>query len=132
FAWQELNALLSLSDAERRMPDDAGKAGLGDGFTVPLFVPGQRAASCSFATEIGQPLPFGALGMAKLVAHAAFEVPFDLRHPGGEASPPQLTPQQLQCVILARTAHSTVDMVNRALQALPISTYSQITSSMIR
>jgi len=119
FAWRELHTLLSLSDAERRMLDDAGKAGLGDGFTVPLFVPGQRAASCSFATEIGQPLPFGALGMAKLVAHAAFEVLFDLRHPGGAPSAPQLTPQQLQCVILAAKGKSDKE-IGRELNLSPL------------
>lgn len=101
FAWRELGHLLSFTDSERRMLDDAGRAGLGEGFTVPLFVPGQRAASCSFATEIGQPLPSDALAVAKHVAQTAFEALFYLRHPGGLSGAPQLTPQQLACAILA-------------------------------
>ncbi|MCW1429354.1 helix-turn-helix transcriptional regulator [Novosphingobium sp. JCM 18896] len=124
FAWRELHALLSLSDAERRMLDDAGKAGLGEGFTVPLYVPGQRAASCSFATETGQPLPVGALGMARLLAQAAFEALFYLRHPGGLPRAPHLSRQQLRCVELASQGKSD-KQIGRELGLAPstVTTY---------
>lgn len=119
FAWRELWHRLSLTDCERRVMDDAGRAGLGEGFTVPLFVPGQRAASCSFATEIGQPLPSDVLSVAKLVAQAAYEALFYLRHPGNLSGAPQLTPQQLACAILAGQGKSDKE-IGRLLRLSPL------------
>jgi LuxR family quorum-sensing system transcriptional regulator CciR len=97
FAWHDLPALSGL---ETRMMDAAQAAGLGDGFTVPLHAPGERAASCSFATAAGEPLPERALLAAELLAHVAFAVLFDLLHPERTAFPPRLSARQVDCVTL--------------------------------
>ncbi len=100
FAWHDLPILAGLSRYELRMMDGAREAGLGDGFTVPLHAPGERAASCSFATLPEQTLPEGALPAAELLAHLAFSVLFDLLHPGRLSLAPRLTPRQEECVTL--------------------------------
>lgn len=100
FAWAELGQVTPLSRDEIRVLEAARKAGLGEGFTVPLHALGERAASCSFACEAGEPLPKGALPAAEFVAHVAFTVLFDLLHPGRIATPVRLTPRQIDCVTL--------------------------------
>jgi LuxR family quorum-sensing system transcriptional regulator CciR len=99
FAWEELPRLGGLSDQERAMMEDAHRAGLGQGFTVPLHAPGERAASCSFAMAAGQDLPKRSVLAAELLAHVAFAALFDLRHPG-RLQAPRLTARQRECVTL--------------------------------
>ena len=107
FTWHDLPILSGLSDREAQMMEGARSAGLGDGFTVPLHAPGERAASCTFAVAVGEPLPDGVLPAAELLAHVAFTVLFDLRHPAGGVLAPRLTARQEECVILM--AQGTTD-----------------------
>lgn len=100
FAWAELGQVTPLSRGEIRVLEAARKAGLGEGFTVPLHAPGERAASCSFACETGEPLPIDALPAAEFLAHVAFAVLFDLLHPGRTSAPVRLTPRQIDCITL--------------------------------
>jgi LuxR family quorum-sensing system transcriptional regulator CciR len=100
FAWSDIPRLTPLTNKESRMMEHARAAGLGEGFTVPLHAPGQRAASCSFATETGRGLPLGAILAAELVAHVAFGVLFDLLHTERPALSPRLTARQEECVAL--------------------------------
>jgi LuxR family quorum-sensing system transcriptional regulator CciR len=100
FAWTDLAGLTALSPRELHVLEEARKAGLGEGFTVPLHAPGERAASCSFAIETGQPFPAGALLAAELLAHIAFTALFDLIHPERADCAPRLTPRQEECVTL--------------------------------
>lgn len=100
FAWAELGHVTPLSRGEMRVLEAARQAGLGEGFTVPLHAPGERAASCSFSCEAGEPLPLEALPAAEFVAHAAFAALFDLLHPGRASTCPRLTPRQIECVTL--------------------------------
>jgi LuxR family quorum-sensing system transcriptional regulator CciR len=100
FAWAELGHVTPLSRSEMRVLEAARQAGLGEGFTVPLHAPGERAASCSFACERGEPLPHEALPAAEFVAHAAFAALFDLLHPGRTAAAMRFTPRQIDCVSL--------------------------------
>lgn len=106
FAWSEISRFLSLSGQERRMMDEARRAGLGEGFTVPLHAFGERAASCSFATEIGQDLPVAAMLGAEALARAAFSAIFDVTHRGRLQALPRLTPRQLQCIELVAQGKS--------------------------
>jgi LuxR family quorum-sensing system transcriptional regulator CciR len=100
FAWQDLPQLTALSAAEQRLMGKARSAGLGEGFTVPLHAPGERAASCSFATIVDEPLPGNALLAAELLAHVAFSTLFDLLHYQRRSSAPRLTARQEECVVL--------------------------------
>ncbi|RYG05413.1 MAG: hypothetical protein EON94_00060, partial [Caulobacteraceae bacterium] len=100
FAWEDLGGVTPLAPSEIRVIEAARKAGLGDGFTVPLNAPGERAASCSFACEAGAGLPVDALSIAEFAAHIAFNALFDLLHPDRVTSVMRLTPRQLECVQL--------------------------------
>jgi LuxR family quorum-sensing system transcriptional regulator CciR len=100
FAWQDLPQLTALSSAERALMGKARCAGLGEGFTVPLHAPGERAASCSFATIADEPFPGNALLAVELLAHVAFSTLFDLLHAGRRSLAPRLTARQEECVVL--------------------------------
>lgn len=100
FAWEELPQLIPLTVAQGQLLDQARRAGLETGFTVPLHAAGQRTASCSFVTAMGRPLPRFTLLAAELLAHIAFAAAFDLRHQFMEDAVPHLTPREEECVTL--------------------------------
>lgn len=57
FAWAEVPRMIAITSRQRSILEDAGKHGLGDGYTVPANIPGESSGSCSFATRQGQTLP---------------------------------------------------------------------------
>lgn len=97
FGWRALPALISLGARERALLGESRRFGLGTGFTVPLHMPGARAASCSFAVEPGGALPADRLFSAQLLASLAGE---RARRLGGarQRPPIALSPRQRQCV----------------------------------
>lgn len=99
FLWCDLADRLSLSREEVDVLARAQAAGLGEGFTVSLYASGDRQASCSFVTALGDPLPETALPAAEIFARHAFERLFDILHPL-PLDMPRLSPRQLECVIL--------------------------------
>ena len=100
FAWRDLPRLYGLSAEARRVMEGAERAGLGEGFTVPLHAPGHRSASCSFATLPGRPLPDHALLAAELLAHGVFSAAFDLLLTPRRRAVAQLAPRELECIEL--------------------------------
>jgi len=99
FAWSELGALLRLVPRQRRILEESRRHGIGEGFTVPIHLPGERAASCSFATRVGCALPARNLMAAQLVGQFGFEVS---RRIGRMRAAPveRLSPRQRECVLL--------------------------------
>lgn len=127
FAWRDLPGLLTLTAPARRVLEAARQAGLGEGFTVPLHVPGQRSASCSFAALPGRALPENGLLAAELLAHLAFAAVFDiLLAPGGQA-PPRLSRREEECVALV--AHGKTDWEIAAILGLSEETVTQYLKS---
>jgi DNA-binding CsgD family transcriptional regulator len=51
FQWDEPWLLNSLTPSEKRVREKARSAGLNNGFTVPIMVPGDRLASCTFTSR---------------------------------------------------------------------------------
>lgn len=100
FVWDDIPSLIRLTGAQDRLFDQARRAGLGAGFTVPLHAAGRRSASCSFVTETGRPLPERALLAAELLAHLAFASAFDIRRVSVGRAVPHLTPREAECVAL--------------------------------
>jgi LuxR family quorum-sensing system transcriptional regulator CciR len=99
FAWSELGALLRLAPRQRRILEESRRHGIGEGFTVPIHLPGERAASCSFATRAGSALPARNLMAAQLVGQFGFE----LSRRVGRTRPrstERLSPRQRECVLL--------------------------------
>jgi LuxR family quorum-sensing system transcriptional regulator CciR len=99
FSWSRLGQLIDVRPQERAMLETSRRFGLGRGFTVPLHVPGERQASCSFAVERGASFPPETMLAAQLLGQLAFEAarPLAKRH---GARPPPLSPRQREVVRL--------------------------------
>lgn len=99
FAWSDLGALVRLTPRQRDILEESRRHGIGEGFTVPIHLPGERAASCSFATRAGVALPAHNLIAAQLLGQFGFEA---CRRLGRQrARPPErLSPRQRECVLL--------------------------------
>lgn len=104
FEWQEMLNLLPLTAAQREITERTRHAGLENGFTIPLHVPGEINGSCHFAVATGHELPRNNMYMAQSVGTFAFQAARNLmdRLRGTPlAPPPKLTGRQLECVVLA-------------------------------
>ena len=118
FTWQDVPNLIVLSPKQREMLDAARVAGLGNGFTIPIHIPGERTASCTFSIKAGKDIPVEALPVAQYLGCFAFEAARRVAEamPTTEArlrrapTPPRLTRRQLDCVVLAGQGKSDRDI----------------------
>jgi len=116
FLWSDLPRLIELSDRQREILETASSCGLGEGFTVPVNVPGDLPGSCSFAVRSGRDLPRAVLPATQYMGCFAFEAARRIRkldqlkraRTGGAepADRPRLTDRQLDCVVLAAQGKS--------------------------
>jgi len=118
FTWSEVPKLISLTERQQEILRGAQQAGLGDGFTVPIHIPGEITGACSFGTRSGREFPHAALPAANYVGCFAFEAARRLaqrgtntKFPVRPAAPrPKLTRRQLECVVLAGRGKSDQDV----------------------
>ncbi|MAW98402.1 MAG: LuxR family transcriptional regulator [Sphingomonas sp.] len=100
FTWQRVPELIRLTPVDRHVLDCARERGIGDGFTVPVHVPGEATGSCSFAVAPGRCVPVDNLPLAQLTGAFAFEA---ARRINGvrslDAQAPTLTERQRDCVL---------------------------------
>lgn len=73
FFWSEVETLIRLTDRDRRILELAREFGLGEGFTVPIHVPGEYRGTCSFGAQSLDRLSSDALPLATMIATYAFE-----------------------------------------------------------
>jgi LuxR family quorum-sensing system transcriptional regulator CciR len=73
FPWRKIHLLMPLTGTDSRVLDLAPSYGIGEGYTVPANVPGERHGSISFAMPTGQALPEENLPAAQLIGGLAFE-----------------------------------------------------------
>lgn len=108
FAWSNLPALLPMTGRHRAYMAAARDAGLRDGFTVPIHVPGQASGLVSFVVGGTGDLPSDTLPAAQYLACFAFEAARRLRlsEAGGDERQPRLTQRQLDCLVLAARGKS--------------------------
>jgi LuxR family quorum-sensing system transcriptional regulator CciR len=99
FDWSRLDQLITMTPRQRAMFHTCRKHGLGRGFTVPIHLPGEREASCSFAVERGAPFPAETMLATQLLGQLAFEAARPLADRGTALSPP-LSPRQREVVRL--------------------------------
>jgi|SRR5579884_2957128 len=99
FAWSRLSELITLTAADRKILELAGRQGIGEGFTVPAHVPGEAHGSCSFACGSGETLPEQHLPMLQLAGAFAFEAARRMRRERVSWKPVQLTERQRECVV---------------------------------
>jgi LuxR family transcriptional regulator, quorum-sensing system regulator CciR len=103
FSWHEIGQLVHLSDRHHLIFERSHDFGIGDGFTVPVNVPGEPAGSCSFALRVGKQLPQHDLLSAELIGTRAFKAARQLTGCCNQRPPPHLSRRELQCLpLLAR------------------------------
>ena len=103
FAWENVTDIIPLSKHQRAILESARREGIGEGFTVPINIPGEVNGSCSFATRFGKSLPHKHLMLAQLVGSFAFQAARRLRQKDSAAADkplPVLTARQRECVVL--------------------------------
>jgi LuxR family quorum-sensing system transcriptional regulator CciR len=118
FVWSDVPQLVAMTPKQREVLDAAKEAGLGSGYTIPIHIPGQSTAVCTFSTRIGRELPEASFPAAQYVGCFAFEA--SRRVAKGKIPPkpglpqerkvPQLTRRQLDCVVLAGKGKSDRDV----------------------
>jgi LuxR family quorum-sensing system transcriptional regulator CciR len=105
FLWSELDRLITLSPLQRSILEGAGRSGIGEGFTVPIHIPGECTGSGSFAVGTGDELKSDAMPALHYLACFAFEaarrLAFRADHLNQtDSGLANLTPRQLDCVVL--------------------------------
>lgn len=119
FQFAEMPGLVGYGEAQRRIVEAGRRAGIGDGFCVPIHIPGEASGSCTFTVHPGKALPTRNLAAAQLVGSFAYEAGRRLKQAGaviveprpgapasGAAAPVptpavrRLTGRQLDCLIL--------------------------------
>lgn len=116
FLWSEIHRLIPLSERQKSILAESRDAGFGEGFTVPIHLPGECAGSCNFVAAYGKPVVKTALPAAQYVGCFAFEAARRLAQKGPtrrtDAAPPavpQLSSRQLDCIVLAAQGKSDTD-----------------------
>ncbi len=118
FTWTDVPKIIQLTNRQREMLSAAKAAGLGGGFTVPIHIPGEYTASCTFSTRLGRDVPNESFPAAHYVGSFAFEAARRVmqrmaakKDPRLQLLPqPKLTRRQLDCVVLAGRGKSDRDV----------------------
>ena len=101
FPWSAVPNMIGLTPADRSVLAQARIIGIGDGFTVPVHVPGEINGSCSFALAPGDPFPRELHSIVQIVGGIAFETARRLSHMRDLSPAPErpLTERQRDCVL---------------------------------
>lgn len=74
FLWYALPGLLpNFGSADERVLARARRSGIGEGYTKPFHVPGERSGSCSFAVSPGLTFPRHQIPLAEALGSFTFE-----------------------------------------------------------
>lgn len=101
FLWSVETPKLPLTFEDHDLFERAEAAGIGDGYTVPVHLRGERSGSCSFAVAAGMPFPRSFIPVAQGLGTFGFDL---ARRLGGSGVRRQfhcqLTPRELEIVKL--------------------------------
>lgn len=100
FAWTELGSIIALQRRHEAILSRSRHFGIGEGFTVPVNVPGEPSGSCSFAMNRGKALPRQRLTCAELVGSHAFRAARRIHRLAGPPERPHLSRREVQCLRL--------------------------------
>ena len=100
FAWSELPGLVAIGRKGREIFERGRRFDIGDGFTVPVNVPGEPAGSCSFAVRAGRGLPVDRLLCAEQIGARGFRAARRIHDYPASARCPHLSRRERQCVRL--------------------------------
>lgn len=103
FRWSDIPNIIRLSPRQKQILAEAVAFGLGEGFTVPIHLPGEYQGTCSFGAPSIDKLHENALPIAQLCGTFAFEAARRIMRRKSKvelAPPPVLTPRQHEAMIL--------------------------------
>lgn len=105
FLWSDVGAMIELSARQKEMLALARREGLGEGYTVPLHVPGEVFGSSSFGVRYGKSVRAASLPLLHYIGSFAFEA---ARRVVAEPAPAatQLSERQIDCLVLAGRGES--------------------------
>lgn len=105
FLWSDVASLIELSPRQKEVLALAKREGLGEGYTVPLHVPGEVLGSSSFGVRHGKPVRAASLPLLYYVGSFACEAARrTLRAPMPTQAP--LSDRQIDCLVLAGRGES--------------------------
>jgi len=123
FAWDELPALVALGPRALELLGRARAFGIGQGFTIPVNVPGEPAGSCSFALRPGMELPVQRLLCAEQIGSHAFRAARRIHSYPAIGRRPRLSRRERQCIRLL--AAGKTDWETAAILGISIETAHQ-------
>jgi LuxR family quorum-sensing system transcriptional regulator CciR len=114
FLWSELPGIVAMSPRQKQILENAFACGLGEGFTVPLNIPGEFTGSCSFGLRPGRETQRDALPAAQYVGCFAFEAARRIQAAeqtcGLQHAARPLSQRQYDCVVLVAQGKSDWDI----------------------
>lgn len=140
FSWSELPELVVIGPRGRELLERSRRFGIGEGFTVPVNVPGEPAGSCSFAVSPVKSLPRKRLLCAGQVGAHAFRAARRIHNYPASIRCPRLSRRERQCVrllaagktdweiatILGISVETAHQYVKRARAAYDVATRTQL------
>lgn len=106
FSWSGLGALVTLGPRQREVLERGRRFGIGEGFTIPVNIPGEPVGSCSFAVRAGADLPVRHLLCAETIGARAFSAARRIHGYPARAKPARLSRRERQCVRLVAAGKS--------------------------
>jgi LuxR family quorum-sensing system transcriptional regulator CciR len=113
FSWSQLPDLIPLTSDDIRMLDAGRQQGIGEGFTVPVHIPGEARGTCTFAAPTGYQLEQHVLLEAQLAGVFAFETARKIWLRRGQLhrrTCAVLTDRQRDCVVLMAQGKSDAEI----------------------
>lgn len=146
FAWFELPGLVAIGAKGREIFERSRHFGIGEGFTVPVNVPGEPAGSCSFAVSAGAAVPSERLLSAEQIGAHAFRAARRIHDYPASARCPHLSRRERQCVrllaagktdweiaaILGISVETAHQYVKRARTAYDVVSRAQLVACVLR
>ncbi|WP_298670746.1 autoinducer binding domain-containing protein [uncultured Sphingomonas sp.] len=132
FGWDSIPSLIPVTKRQRRMLSEARRFGIRDGLTVPLHMPGERLAACTFASADRKVATIEDKAAAHVIATFAYQEARELvQGPPRTHGPPRLTDRQIDCVALS-AAGKTEWETGRILALSPATVHYHLTEAMRR
>ena len=120
FIWSDMESFMKLTARHRAYMQLAADHGIAQGVTVPIHVPGEPSALCSFAMTDHRPLPIESLPAAQYIASWGFETARALRNSNhASANPMHLTDLQHNVLVLVARGKSR-QFASRTLKVTPV------------
>jgi DNA-binding CsgD family transcriptional regulator len=100
FSWEEITSFVELADHQQALFGEARRYGIVHGITVPLHIPSESYASCTFARPEPIEITPSLMAVLQIVASFAFKAALYLHHAMHGRDVPRLTRRESECTAL--------------------------------